>query len=185
MNDHVCPWWVGYLFVNPIRRFLENPQKILGPYVQSGMVVLEPGCGMGYFTLPLARMVGPTGRVVVVDIQERMLQGLERRARRAGLLDRIERRLSPGQGLGLDDLAETVDFATAIYVVHEVPDQDRFFKEVRAALKPGGRLLVKEPKGHVKPADYDQSLALARDAGFEKAEQSNSLGARVALLVKA
>jgi len=184
MKDHVCPWWIGYLLLSPIRRLVESPQKMLGPYVQSGMVVLEPGCGMGYFTLPLARMVGPTGRVVVVDIQERMLQTLERRAQRAGLADRIERRRASDHGLGLDDLAESVDFACAIHLVHEVPDKDGFFREIRAALKPGGRLLLREPKGHVKLAAFDETLARAREAGFEAAEPGGRLGPRGALLVK-
>ena len=62
MAEHLCPPWVGYLLLNPLRRLLENPDKMLGQFVQDGMVVLEPGCGMGYFTLPLARMVGPEGR---------------------------------------------------------------------------------------------------------------------------
>jgi ubiquinone/menaquinone biosynthesis C-methylase UbiE len=164
---------------------VENPEKLLGPYVQTGMVVLEPGCAMGYFTLPLARMVGPEGRVVVVEVQSRMLKVLERRARRAGLLDRIERRLADGNGMELNDLAGTVDFVAAIHVVHEVPDQARFFTELHAALKLGGRMLVQEPKGHVKPDDFERSLALAREAGFEAAQPDGSLRPRGALLVKA
>ena len=66
MANRVCPHWVGYLLINPLRNLFENPNKILGPFVQEGMTVLEPGCGMGYFTLPLARMVGPKGRIVAV-----------------------------------------------------------------------------------------------------------------------
>ncbi|MBC8457841.1 MAG: class I SAM-dependent methyltransferase, partial [Deltaproteobacteria bacterium] len=92
MAEHVCPYWVGYLLLNPLRKLLENPDKILGPFVQEGMTVLEPGCGMGYFTLPLARMVGPKGRIVAVEIQQKMLSALERRARKEGVLDRIDLR---------------------------------------------------------------------------------------------
>ena len=90
MPYHVCPPWVGYLLLlNPVRKILENPNRILGPLVQEGMVVLEPGCAMGYFTLPLARMVGSSGRVLAVDIQPKMLSILVRRAQKAGLADRI------------------------------------------------------------------------------------------------
>lgn len=80
MTRLVCPPWVGYLLVNPVRKLLENPDKIMGRFVREGMVVLEPGCGMGYFTLPLARMVGQKGRVVAVDIEPKMLSMLARRA---------------------------------------------------------------------------------------------------------
>jgi ubiquinone/menaquinone biosynthesis C-methylase UbiE len=71
---------VGYLLLNPVRKLLENPDKILGRFVREGMIVLEPGCGMGYFTLSLARMVGPEGRVVAVGIEPKMLSMLARRA---------------------------------------------------------------------------------------------------------
>lgn len=83
--QRVYPWWLGYLLVSPLRRLSQNPGKVLAPYVREGMTVLEPGRGMGFFTLELARLVGPSGRVVAVDIQPRMLAGLRRRAARAGL----------------------------------------------------------------------------------------------------
>ena len=90
MGKLVCPPWLGYVLLNPLRKLVENPDKILGRFVREGMIVLETGCGMGYFTLPLARMVGAKGRVVAVDIAPKMLSVLERRAQKAGLLDRIE-----------------------------------------------------------------------------------------------
>ena len=68
------------------------------------MVVLEPGCGMGFFTLELARRVGKPGRVVAVDLQPKMLDGLRRRAKRAGLLDRLDIRRTEVDTLGVADL---------------------------------------------------------------------------------
>ena len=130
MAGMVCPFWVGYLLLNPLRRLLENPDKILGHFVHEGMIVLEPGCGMGYFTLPLARMVGKRGRVIAVDVQAKMLSAIERRARKANLLDRIELRQVGAEGLGVEDLFGQVDFAVAIHMVHEVPEQAFFFEEV-------------------------------------------------------
>ncbi len=64
----VCPWYLGYLLASPLRRLLENPERMLRPYVRPGMTVLEPGSGMGFFSLPLARLVGAEGRVVCVDL---------------------------------------------------------------------------------------------------------------------
>jgi ubiquinone/menaquinone biosynthesis C-methylase UbiE len=166
MAKHVCPFWMGYLLLNPLRKLLENPDKLLGPFVCPGMTVLEPGCAMGFFTLPLARMVGPSGRVIAVDIQAGMLAVLARRAGKAGLSERIEIRPASAEGLGVGDLNHSVDFAAALHVVHEIPNPGTFFDQVRQVLKPGGRLLVVEPKGHVSAKEFNEVLRLSEDTGF-------------------
>jgi SAM-dependent methyltransferase len=166
MANHVCPWWLGYVLVSPLRRLWQPPDKILAPFVGEGMTVLEPGCGMGFFTLDLARIVGPKGRVVAVDLQARMLAGLRRRAARAGLLDRIDVRLAQPNRLGTADLAGQVDVALALHVVHEVPNAAGFFGEIAATLRPDGRLLFVEPRGHVSEDAFAASLAIAEQAGF-------------------
>jgi len=167
MPHRVCPWWLGYLLASPLRRLIQDPAKLLGLYIREGMTVLEPGPGMGFFTLELARLVGPTGRVLAVDIQPRMLASLRRRAARAGLLGRIDIRLTSAATMGLADLAGRVDFTPAIAVVHELPEVERFFREVSEASKPGAGLLIAEPTGHVKPADFEAQLGAAARAGFE------------------
>jgi ubiquinone/menaquinone biosynthesis C-methylase UbiE len=184
MADRVCPHWVGYLLINPLRKLFENPNKILGPFVQEGMIVLEPGCGMGYFTLPLAQMVGSKGRIVALDIQPKMLSALKRRAQRAGLLDIIDTRHIGDDGLGVKDLSGQVDFAAALYVVHEVPNQTSFFNEVWQVLKQGGKLLVVEPKGHVSEGQFTESVATAENIGFICEDLPQKVGGRVALFIK-
>ncbi len=184
MAHKVCPPWVGYFLLNPLRKFFENPDKLLGPFVQEKMIVLEPGCGMGYFTLPLARMVGAQGKVVVAEIQEKMLSVLSRRARKAGLLDRIDIRRISEKGLDIKDFSNQVDFAPAIHMVHEVPDRTVFYKEVWEALKPGGKMLVIEPKGHVSPAEFEQTVATAIKVGFTSQALPKAMDGRKALLVK-
>jgi ubiquinone/menaquinone biosynthesis C-methylase UbiE len=184
MADRVCPYWAGYLLINPLRKLFENPNKILGPFVQEEMIVLEPGCGMGYFTLPLARMVGPNGRIVAADIQPKMLSALRRRAQRAGLLDIIEFRHIGDDELGVRDLSGKVDFAAALHIVHEVPNQASFFTEVWQALKQGSKLLFIEPKGHVSQDQFAESVAAAEKAGFVSEALSKKVGSRVALLIK-
>ena len=171
MAHHVCPWWLGYWLVNPLRRLREDPAAMLAPWVREGMTVLEPGCGMGFFTLELARRVGAAGRVVAVDVQERMLRRLLARARRAGVAGRIDARLTDGAGLGIGDLRGLVDLAVAIHVVHEVPDVGAFFAEVHAACRPGAVVVVIEPVGHVSPAELDGQLAAAVATGFEIARK--------------
>jgi ubiquinone/menaquinone biosynthesis C-methylase UbiE len=184
MADHVCPPIIGYWLLNPLRKLLENPKKMLGPFVQEGMTVLEPGPAMGFFTLPLARMVGPKGKVVVVEVQQKMLDVLQKRARKKDLLDRIDSRLVKNGDMGLSDLAGQVDFAAAIHVVHEVPDASAFLKDIFATLKPGGRLLIIEPKGHVKPEAFAETLDIAKRAGFAPDELEVKIRGRSALLSK-
>jgi ubiquinone/menaquinone biosynthesis C-methylase UbiE len=167
MAPHVCPWWLGYLLANPVRRLIQDPARILEEQVRQGMTVLEPGPGMGFFTLELARRVGPGGLVVAVDVQPRMLAGLRRRADRAGLTERLETRLSTAESLGVDDLAGRVDLVFAFAMVHELPDAGRFFEEARRVLAPGGLVLVAEPSGHVSEAEFEATLAAARLAGLE------------------
>jgi len=80
----ICPWWVGYFLASPLRRLAVDPGHLLAPFVHAGMTVLEPGPGLGFFTLEMARRVGPAGRIIAVDVEPRMIKGLQRRARKAG-----------------------------------------------------------------------------------------------------
>lgn len=178
------PWWLGYLLLSPLRRLRQDPAHILAPYVREGMTVLEPGPGMGYFTLELARRVGPAGRVVAVDLQPRMLAALRRRAERAGLGARIEVRRATGSDLGVADLAGRVGFVLAFALVHEVPDAGAFFAQAAAALEPGGRLLLAEPTGHVSGEEFAETLAAAAARGLAPAGAPAIRGSRTALLVK-
>lgn len=186
MAHRVCPWWIGYILASPIRRWMsDTPETLLGSYLRPGMTVLEPGPGMGYFTLPMARMVGPTGRIVAVDIQPRMLASLHRRARKAGLLERIETRLVQPDRMATDDLLGTVDFALAFAVVHEMPSPPAFFGEAAAALKPGGLLLFAEPAGHVKPEAFEDELKAAKAAGLAEIGRPSIRRTIAAVLKKA
>ena len=99
------------------------------------MTVLEPGPGMGFFTLELARLVGSSGRVIAVEIQPKMLARLKHRAAKAGLLDRLDFRLALPDSMGISDLAGSVDFTLASRFVHEFPDAARFFAEVGRGIK--------------------------------------------------
>jgi SAM-dependent methyltransferase len=180
----VCPWWLGYLLVSPLRRLEYNPAKILAPLVREGMTALEPGPGMGFFTLDLARLVGASGRVVAVDIQPKMLDRLRRRAAKDGLVDRIDVRLAESKSLGVADLAGAVDFVLAFAMVHEMPSPSAFFQEVARAMKPGACLLLAEPAGHVKPALFAAELEFAAQAGLRVEDRPAIRRSHAALLRK-
>lgn len=184
MAEHVCPVWVGYLLASPIRRLFHNPGAILGPYIKPGMTVLDVGCAMGFFTLPMAHLVGPGGVVIGADLQPRMLDVLERRARKAGVADRIQRRQCGKTALNLHDLSAAVDFALAFAVVHETPDDERFFAELAETLKPGGALLFAEPSDHVTNEAFALSLSAAERQGLTILERPRICRSHAALLAK-
>ncbi len=162
MAEHICPWWLGYILASPIRRLLENPEELVGPFLRKGMIVMDYGCGMGFFSIPMARMVGSTGKVIAVDIQEKMLVSLERRARRARLSN-IEL-LMPSELVKLPD--RTAEFVAALHVVHELPDPIAFFRLMRRIMKLDAKLLVIEPKFHVNEDEFMKSIMVAQSAGF-------------------
>jgi SAM-dependent methyltransferase len=185
MAQRICPWWFGYFLASPVRRWFHDPGAIVGSFVSEGMTVLEPGPGMGFFTLELARRVGPKGRVVAVDVQNRMIEALARRAARAGLDERIDARLANGNRLGIEDYAGKVDFALAFAMVHEAPNPAALFADIHDALKPGGKLLFAEPSGHVSVKSFESNLERATEAGFATGSRPTLGWSRAAVLVRA
>jgi len=184
MEKHLCPVWVGHLLSNPIRKWFHNPDKIIGPYIQESMTVLDVGCAMGFFSLPASEMVGPNGKVICIDIQKEMIQKLEKRALKAGLINRIETRLGNEKSLNIDDLAGKIDFAFAIFVVHETSDAPAFFSEIYRSLKSGHKFLVLEPKFHVSAEDFEKTVAIAKVNGFIVSDKPKNKNSRVAVLKK-
>ncbi len=163
---HICPWRLGYLIDNPLRCWVHKPRRILGNYVRPGMIVLDFGCGMGFFSIALARLVGEEGMVISVDLQEEMLQVLKKRAMRAGVADRIKTyRSSPGD-LGL---STRVDFILAFWMIHEVPDRAQLFRQLAHLLCESGSLVIAEPKIHVSAEDFQETLEIAGRAGWSRA----------------
>jgi len=178
-EHHVCPWRHAYLFDNWLRRLIHNPKKMLDAYVHRGMTVMDVGCGMGVFSIGMAKLVGPEGRVLAVDLQEPMLRVLEKRARRAGVADRIDTHHCDEDDLGVDAL---FDFILAFYMVHETPDVASFLRQLRARLKAEGKLLVVEPTFHVSETSFQQTVAAAAEAGLAVVGRPKIRMSRVALL---
>lgn len=164
----VCPRWFCFTFDNGLRRLFQNPDRIIRPYVGEGDKVLDVGPGIGYFTIPMARRVGSGGRVIAADIQESMLRGIVRRAERAGVRGQIELYLSRSDEIYS---GEPVDFILSFWMAHEVPRLDRFFRQLRAALKPAARFLLAEPKLHVSRTQFDGEIAAAQKAGLALLER--------------
>ncbi len=162
-HSHVCPWWLAYSFDNPLRRFFHNPEELFYPYVKPGMTVADIGCGMGYFSIGLARMVGEQGKVYSVDIQQKMLDILMKRAGCKGLHHRIRPRLATADNFHIDD---KLDFVLASWMVHETDNVDRFFSQVHDILKPDGLFFMTEPKMHVKSERFEEEIDSALKSSF-------------------
>ena len=182
-QEHVCPWWLGYTLILPIRRLQHDPQKILAPHVKPGMIVMDYGCAMGYFSIPLARRTGSGGKVYCVDIQEKMLAKLKKRAVKLAVADIIVP-LQVGKDYRTADLQGKLDFALLFAVVHEVPDKAALFADMFAMLKPGGRILFVEPQNHVTAEEFRKSIAIARDTGLKELDEKPLKKGLAVLLVR-
>jgi ubiquinone/menaquinone biosynthesis C-methylase UbiE len=163
-RNRVCPVELAPSLDSRIRRWLQNPNRILSPFVREGMKVLDVGCGPGFFSIEMAKLVGPTGEVVSADLQEGMLRKLEEKIRGTALEPRIKRVKCDK---GTVNVTDVVDFILAFYVVHEVPDKITLFRQLKAVLNQRGQFLLVEPKlFHVSRGDFEATSRVAEIAGF-------------------
>ncbi len=167
-KGRVCPVALAGGLDNRFRRWLQNPRRLLGPYLREGMAVLDFGCGPGFFTIDIADIVGPSGRVIAADLQEGMLQKLRAKLRGTGLESRVTLYQCQEGRIGL---SQPVEFVLAFYTLHELPDRRAFFNEIRELLNPRGLVLVVEPPLHVSRHAFEATVQMAREAGFTVAER--------------
>ncbi len=179
-----CPWWVGYILNRNARKLIHPPLQILSPYLKKNMVALDVGCGMGYFTIPAAELVGSNGNVIAVDLQKKMLTGMLKNAQKANVSEWIIPHSCEQETLCLNEYAGTIDFVMVLKVMHEVHDQKRFTKEIFETLRHEGSLLFVEPKGHVSKSAFLKSLALFEQCGFRLKSTPKITFCRSALLIK-
>jgi ubiquinone/menaquinone biosynthesis C-methylase UbiE len=185
MNDRknrVCPVELAGSLDNRIRRWFQNPRKILSPYLQEGMKALDFGCGPGFFTIDMAQLVGHSGRVIAADLQQGMLDRLKRKIRGTELEERITLHKTDADKIGLSG---EFDFILAFYMLHEIPDQEIFFNEAANLLNPGGQMLIVEPPFHVSGSAFQGTLGKAEKAGFILLEGPKVFFGKTALLKRA
>jgi ubiquinone/menaquinone biosynthesis C-methylase UbiE len=163
-RNRVCPVELANSLDSRIRRWLQDPGKILAPYVKEGMTVLDIGCGPGFFSVEMAQMVGKDGRVVSADLQEGMLRKLSEKVRGTELEGRIRLVQCDKNRINVSD---RVDFILAFFVVHEVPDKNSFFRELRDILNGNGVFLLVEPRlFHVNRKEFEFTTRVAETNGF-------------------
>ena len=183
-EHHLFPWWAGYLLISPLRKLTINPKVLLRDYIQPGMELLDAGCAMGFFSIPMAEMTGPEGTVYCVDPQKKMLTVLEKRAAKKGLSGIIETRECAFTSLKVEDLSARIDLALAFAVLHETRDRKAFIAEIASSLRPGGIFIFAEP--HVISGDeFAEELAMIENVGFSTLAQFSRGGNTIAITKKA
>ncbi len=180
-KNRVCPVERAGVLDTRFRRWMQSPKRILKPYIKEGMHVLDLGCGPGVYTLELARMVGEKGVVIAADLQEGMLQIVQNKIQGTTLEKIIELHQTSQHSL---NLSTKTDFILAFYVMHEIPDKEILYKELHSLLKPGGKLLIIEPKGNVSKQEFETMIFQFKSLGFRSVNCSKVFFSRTVLLQK-
>lgn len=159
----VCPVEKAGGLDHSLRRLVQNPQKLLKPYIKEDMTVLDFGCGPGFFSIEMAKMLNK-GKVIAADLQQGMLDIVSKKIQGTSLKKKIQLHKTEPDTI---QLKEKVDFILAFYVLHEVPDQKLLFEEFKELLKPDGQVLIIEPNFHVKKKDFADMIKILQDLKFE------------------
>jgi ubiquinone/menaquinone biosynthesis C-methylase UbiE len=168
------------LLESPDRDVWQKPERIMDALgIADGAKVADVGAGGGWFTVRLARRVGPNGRVYAEDVQPQMLEATQRRATREGWENVIYQK-----GTATDPMLPTsaLDAVLIIDAYAEIPNPLLFLKNVHASLKPGGRVGIVDYKRHgggpgpdgarPDPASVEE---VARAAGLRLVARENFL----------
>lgn len=164
-----CPVWLSWLVEldNPFTKTNRAAKIIEHLDLQSGMAVLDAGCGPGRLAIPVARQVGNQGKVVALDLQAGMLERAKQKAAQANLTN-IQFVLA---GLGEGKLeCNQFDRALLVTVLGEITDRKAALKEIFDALKPGGILSVTEILFDPHYQSRNTVTRLANAVGFREIE---------------
>jgi ubiquinone/menaquinone biosynthesis C-methylase UbiE len=180
-RHRICPVEIAGHLDSRFRRWLQNPKKILRPYIENGMTVLDMGCGPGFFSMDMAQLVGPSGRVIASDLQQGMLQKIKNKIQGTELEKRFTLHQCEANKIGI---SQPVDFVLIFYMLHEVPNQEKFLKEIRSILKPNGQVLIVEPPFHVSKRAFEETIRKARKAGLALVERPKVCFSKTAVFKK-
>ncbi len=180
-NNRVCPVWMAYTFDNPLRKLIHNPKKMFKEYVKEEMTVTDIGCGLGFFSIGLARMVGKKGKVYSVNLQKGMLDRLMKRAGKANVADIIKTHQCSADKIGIEN---KLDFALAFWMIHETPNPEICLKQIYDLLKPDGILFLSEPKHHISKKYFEKMVNSVQKIGFQIISKPKIIMSRTVVLSK-
>ncbi len=162
----VFPASQATMLLNPLRPLIMPVRKTLVRFgIEPGQTVLELGPGPGYYSIEASRMLGPTGRLLCLDIQRGMLDVLSGRLTESGVSNT---ELAVADATRLPLAAASVDRVFLVTVLGEVPDQSAALDELRRVLKPGGLLGFSESLGDPDIVFLGKLRTMCREHGFEE-----------------
>ncbi len=166
---------------DPERLAWQKPDEVVAALgLRPGQIACDLGAGPGVFAIRLGRAVGPGGRVHAIDVEPRMIEILERRAKEAGVSN-VHPILAPDGEVALPP--EPCDAIVLVTVFHHFPDGPAALRRLATALRPGGRIAnVDFHEGELPvgpPTDHKVSreafLASAAQAGLAVVEEKTFL----------
>jgi precorrin-6B methylase 2 len=169
----------------------EKPQLVIDALeIKLGQTVADLGAGSGYYSFRIAPLVGPTGKVLAIDIEPKMLDVIEQRATREHVAN-IEPVLSSERDPNL--APHSVDLLFMVDVYHELEYPYEVMSKVREALKPGGRVALVEyraedPEVQIKPLHKMSEAQVRREmqaAGFKHVKTVRTLPLQHLILFEA
>jgi ubiquinone/menaquinone biosynthesis C-methylase UbiE len=162
-STHLHPLRNAGALDSRFRRLLQNPKRILKKYIRQGMTVLDLGCGTGFFTLEIAKLLEGKGKVIAIDVQEGMLEILEQKLKDSELKKQIQILNNQENSL---NLTEKVDFIFAFYSFHEMKYPDQVIHALKEVTKPETKILISEQKMHVSKDMFEAIVSRMIKNGF-------------------
>ena len=162
-NTHLHPLENASALESRFRRWLQNPKRILKKHIRQGMTVLDLGCGTGYFTIEIAKLLNGKGKVIAIDVQEGMLEILKQKLKDSSLKQQIQILNNHEKSLGF---TEKVDFILAFYSFHEMKYIDDIIQSLKEVAKQETKILISEQRVHVSKEMFNSIIRRMTNNGF-------------------
>jgi ubiquinone/menaquinone biosynthesis C-methylase UbiE len=178
-TTHICPLEKAGALDTGFRKWFQNPERIMKPYVKPGMSILDLGCGPGFFALPVAQLLNSSGEVVAADLQQGMLEIIAGKIKNSTLESTIRLHKCGETAIGVKGKFNLI---VAFWMVHEVPDQLRLFRELVSLLAEDGKIFIIEPKFHVTGKKFQGMVDTLMSTGLKVEGRPHVFMSRAVLL---